>query len=386
MRHPHKVEKQNKGFSLVEVLVTLAVICILSIPVIQNFIRSSKTNMRARIIQNATDVAQSVSEYFDAMPLNTLETVYDGKWSELDNKAILFKNIGDGTHTDEKGNSYFLGGDKEKFYVSVLLDPSDYSSGINDYKKPDIHNLNENSSITCRGKLDQYDRNIVNAYNEKYGIVITADKMYKIVKESTFRIQEKESTQYKNADGSYKIEYRYYLDIRYTYEGKVITYNDINLGIGILDKSAIKAPNLYIIYTPLFAMYGSSPYSEDKINIEYRIDGSPQEWEKPVCIYLVQQEAYYGGNVNNKINLKKDNISINCYNNSGTTNKLNFFTNVKDWDETATLTYGTDNLDKLYTMSVYVWKDEPNGISFNNDGNMEINGDYYTVVTNVKED
>ena len=63
MRHPHKVEKQNKGFSLVEVLVTLAVICILSIPVIQNFISSSKTNMRARIIQNATDVAQSVSEY-----------------------------------------------------------------------------------------------------------------------------------------------------------------------------------------------------------------------------------------------------------------------------------------------------------------------------------
>lgn len=386
MRHPHKVEKQNKGFSLVEVLVTLAVICILSIPVIQNFISSSKTNMRARIIQNATDVAQSVSEYFDAMPLSTLETAYAGKWSELDNGAILFNNIGDGISTDEKGNSYYLGGDKEKFYVSVILDPSDYSTGINDYNKPDIHNLNENSSITCRGKLDQYDRNIANAYKEKHGIDITADNMYKIVKESTFRIQEKESTQYKNADGSYKIEYRYYLDIRYTYEGKVITYNDINLGIGILDKSAIKAPNLYIIYTPLFAMYGSSPYSEDKINIEYRIDGTPQEWEKPVCIYLVQQEAYYGGNVNNKINLRKENIRINCYNNSGTTNKLNFFTNVKDWDETATLTYGTDKLDKLYTMSVYVWKDEPNGIYFNQDGNMEINGDYYTVVTNVKED
>lgn len=386
MRHPHKVEKQNKGFSLVEVLVTLAVICILSIPVIQNFISSSKTNMRARIIQNATDVAQSVSEYFDAMPLSTLETAYAGKWSKLDNGAILFNNIGDGISTDEKGNSYYLGGDKEKFYVSVILDPSDYSTGINDYNKPDIHNLNENSSITCRGKLDQYDRNIVNAYKEKHGIDITADNMYKIVKESTFRIQEKESTQYKNTDGSYKIEYRYYLDIRYTYEGKVITYNDINLGIGILDKSAIKAPNLYIIYTPLFAMYGSSPYSEDKINIEYRIDGTPQEWEKPVCIYLVQQEAYYGGNVNNKINLRKENIRINCYNNSGTTNKLNFFTNVKDWDETATLTYGTDKLDKLYTMSVYVWKDEPNGIHFNQDGNMEINGDYYTVVTNVKED
>lgn len=412
MKHPHKVEKQNKGFSLVEVLVTLAVICILSIPVIQNFISSANTNKRARTIQNATDIAQSVSEYFDAMPLRTLMTNYMNKYSELDNGSILFNNIGDGLNEDEKGVSYYLGGDKEKFYVSVILDPSDYngdenSSGVNDYQKPDIHNLNENSSITCRGKLDQYDRNIVNAYKEKHGIVITSDDMSRIVKESTFRIQETESTQYKNSDGTYKIEYRYYLDIKYTYtytdaetnEDKkcVITYDNIDLGIGILDTSAIKAPNLYIIYTPMFAMYGTSPYSEDKINIEYRTTDSPRNWEKTVNIYLVQQEAYPKNNTTDKICLKTDNISIKCY--SGTdeitksgsfdnniTDKLNFFTNVKGWDETASLTYGTDKLDTLYTISVYVWKDEPNGITFNTDGNMVINGDYYTVVTNVKED
>ena len=184
MRHPHKVEKQNKGFSLVEVLVTLAVICILSIPVIQNFIRSSKTNKNARNIQNAVDVAQSTSEYFDAMSMDSLKINYINQYSTINNDVILFKNIGDGIHTDTNGNSYFLGADNEVFYVSVILDPSGYTGeesnpGMNDYNKPNIHNLNENSSITCRGKLDQYDRNIVNAFKQQYGIDVQKNTLLK---------------------------------------------------------------------------------------------------------------------------------------------------------------------------------------------------------------
>ena len=393
MRHPHKVEKQNKGFSLVEVLVTLAVICILSIPVIQNFIRSSKTNKNARNIQNAVDVAQSTSEYFDAMSMDSLKINYINQYSTINNDVILFKNIGDGIHTDTNGNSYFLGADNEVFYVSVILDPSGYTGeesnpGMNDYNKPNIHNLNENSSITCRGKLDQYDRNIVNAFKQQYGIDV--QKKY-IVKESTFRIEQQKSTQYTN-----KIEYRYFLDLKYTYEGKLIRYDNIILGIGILDSSEIKAPNLYIIYTPLFAMYGESPTSNDKINIEYRTGNNAQSWEKPVNIYLVQQDAYFGGNTDNTISLNKNNINIKCYsgtNNSisGTgsfdnnqTDKINFFTNVAGWDVKSSLTYGEDKLDKLYTMSVYVWKDNPNGIKIEDD-KILTSGDYYTVVTNVKE-
>ena len=48
IRHPRKAGKQNMGFSLVEVLVTLALISVLSIPLIQTFINSARVNGKAK--------------------------------------------------------------------------------------------------------------------------------------------------------------------------------------------------------------------------------------------------------------------------------------------------------------------------------------------------
>lgn len=166
MRHPRKAGKQNMGFSLVEVLVTLALISVLSIPLIQTFINSARVNGKAKSMQNATDIAQSISEYFGAMPLDALKTAYQGKYTSMSDGRIVFTNIGDGINKNSDGVDYYKGSDTEKFYVSVIVDPTGYSkadkTGMNDYIRPGINNLNENSSITCRSKLEQYDKNIVN--------------------------------------------------------------------------------------------------------------------------------------------------------------------------------------------------------------------------------
>ena len=69
MRHPRKAGKQNMGFSLVEVLVTLALISVLSIPLIQTFINPARVNGKAKSMQNATDIAQSISEYLAGLYL-----------------------------------------------------------------------------------------------------------------------------------------------------------------------------------------------------------------------------------------------------------------------------------------------------------------------------
>lgn len=385
MRHPRKAGKQNMGFSLVEVLVTLAIISILSIPLIQTFVNSARVNGKAKSMQNATDIAQSISEYFGAMPLNALETAYKGKYTKLPDKSIIFTNIGDGINKDSDGVDYYKGSDTEKFYVSVIVDPTGYSkadkTGMNDYIRPGINNLNENSSITCRSKLEQYDTNIVNTFKEKG---VNVDDKSKIVKKSVFTIYENESTVY--AD---KVEYKYNLDITYTYNKKNIEYKNIELGIGTVDRAGIAAPNLYIIYTPVLGMYGNENVAKDEITVKYRPDSEKADWEKPVNVYLVEQTANFESKEDTKdtkVSLNKDKIKIECYNNSGECDKLGFYTNVAGWTgENSSLTEGGSSINKLYNVSVYIWKDKTDGMTIKADNTLDIADDYFTKVDSVKE-
>lgn len=385
MRHPRKAGKQNMGFSLVEVLVTLALISVLSIPLIQTFLNSARVNGKAKSMQNATDIAQSISEYFGAMPLNALETAYKGKYTKLPDKSIIFTNIGDGINKDSDGVDYYKGSDTEKFYVSVIVDPTGYSkadkTGMNDYIRPGINNLNENSSITCRSKLEQYDTNIVNTFKEKG---VNVDDKSEIVKKSVFTIYENESTVY--AD---KVEYKYNLDITYTYNKKNIEYKNIELGIGTVDRAGIAAPNLYIIYTPVLGMYGNENVAKDEITVKYRPDSEKADWEKPVNVYLVEQTANFESKEDTKdtkVSLNKDKIKIECYNNSGECDKLGFYTNVAGWTgENSSLTEGGSSINKLYNVSVYIWKDKTDGMTIKADNTLDIADDYFTKVDSVKE-
>lgn len=385
MRHPRKAGKQNMGFSLVEVLVTLALISVLSIPLIQTFINSARVNGKAKSMQNATDIAQSISEYFGAMPLDALKTAYQGKYTSMSDGSIVFTNIGDGINKDSDGVDYYKGSDTEKFYVSVIVDPTGYSkadkTGMNDYIRPGINNLNENSSITCRSKLEQYDTNIVNAFKEKG---VNVDGKSKIVKKSVFTIYENESTVY--AD---KVEYKYNLDITYTYNKKNIEYKNIELGIGTVDRAGIAAPNLYIIYTPVLGMYGNENVAKDEITVKYRPDSEKADWEKPVNVYLVEQTANFESKEDTKdtkVSLDKKNIKIECYNNSGECDKLGFYTNVAGWTgENSSLTEGGSSINKLYNVSVYIWKDKTDGMTIKADNTLDIADDYFTKVDSVKE-
>lgn len=385
MRHPRKAGKQNMGFSLVEVLVTLALISVLSIPLIQTFINSARVNGKAKSMQNATDIAQSISEYFGAMPLDALKTAYQGKYTSMSDGSFVFTNIGDGINKDSDGVDYYKGSDTEKFYVSVIVDPTGYSkadkTGMNDYIRPGINNLNENSSITCRSKLEQYDTNIVNTFKEKG---VNVDDKSKIVKKSVFTIYENESTVY--AD---KVEYKYNLDITYTYNKKNIEYKNIELGIGTVDRAGIAAPNLYIIYTPVLGMYGNENVAKDEITVKYRPDSEKADWEKPVNVYLVEQTANFESKEDTKdtkVSLDKKNIKIECYNNSGECDKLGFYTNVAGWTgENSSLTEGGSSINKLYNVSVYIWKDKTDGMTIKADNTLDIADDYFTKVDSVKE-
>ena len=180
-----KSTKKNKGFSLVEVLVAMTVIALISIPLIRTFVMSSNVNRDARRLQNATDIAQNVSEYFKVIPLYDLKQSYREDSSlrsailfddadVTSSGAYVFQNVGNGTW-DEEGVPYYEGADGEDFYVTVVLNPALYSDGslsgvkdINNYISPEVGDLFNVNIITAYSQFTKYDNKIKKTFHRNF--------------------------------------------------------------------------------------------------------------------------------------------------------------------------------------------------------------------------
>lgn len=96
-----KGKLNNAGFSLVEVLVAMAVLAILSIPVLGSFSNAARINHKARKEENANTVASDIVEQFKSVSMSriledyagniqkALENIYSGK----QRKEQMGKNI-----------------------------------------------------------------------------------------------------------------------------------------------------------------------------------------------------------------------------------------------------------------------------------------------------
>lgn len=113
-------EKQlnNKGFSLLEVLVAIVILCIVSIPLLRAFVTAAKTNARAKITLRATSVAEDLMEDFKDYSLEELDAKYDSVFDEA--TGIYKFTISDPNKLSQKlPNGY---------YVTLKLDPTKYSN------------------------------------------------------------------------------------------------------------------------------------------------------------------------------------------------------------------------------------------------------------------
>lgn len=73
----------NRGVSLVEILATVAIIAIISTPLINSFINAIKLNGQARVIQNGTSVAQDMAEVFKVFEVEQLVKNYEDQGVEV---------------------------------------------------------------------------------------------------------------------------------------------------------------------------------------------------------------------------------------------------------------------------------------------------------------
>lgn len=71
-----KEKEENKGFSLVEMLVCVAILAIISIPLLNSFLVAGKTNEKAKEIQRATTLAQNIIETVKSQNLKQLKLLF----------------------------------------------------------------------------------------------------------------------------------------------------------------------------------------------------------------------------------------------------------------------------------------------------------------------
>ena len=371
--------KLNKsGFSLVEVIVTIAIVVVLIAPIMQNFIQSIKVNAKSQRLQDATALAQAVAESFKVCTLDELVSAY-GSYTEDSDGAIYFNYIGDRT-TEIGGTTYnyFLGAADEMFFVSVKLDPASYATA-NSYVIPDVNDLYattaEHAPIVIKNEINSYD-------SVAYLNLGLGTDSSDIVKTTDVSIT---ATEYANSSNENVYQVSVTLTVTYEYNGLTYTPVDGKTIQSYFVEEDDEMPLVYVCYTGFDTESTDKMYqetsstgvttsyyaSDDVLNINYDYnDLSGVGEERELTLYVANQVLETESSTEDSpeyMALDTNNVSL------PTSAYVTTYTNIYDYrNYTGTLTLlgsgsissGGTTLDVLYDMTVTVWYKDPTGEAF----------------------
>ena len=131
----------NKGFSLIELLIAIVILSIIVVPLLHSFVTAAKTNSKARNTMHATAVAENVLEEFEAYSIEEMAQTYLAAGYAVESDAAIDV---DGDGIAEEGIWRFTGTDSTttsgEYRVEITLDPSAYTA-VNETGLVDIQNL-----------------------------------------------------------------------------------------------------------------------------------------------------------------------------------------------------------------------------------------------------
>lgn len=98
-------KKKNSGFTLVEVLVAVAILAVVTIPIIQSFVSVAQVNGKARRRLSGVTVAESIMEACKSMPLTEF-AAQCGYYSASGTSGVPFTILSGQLNTSGGGNSF----------------------------------------------------------------------------------------------------------------------------------------------------------------------------------------------------------------------------------------------------------------------------------------
>lgn len=157
----------NKGVTLIELLVSVAILALVILPFLSSFISSAELNTKAKKKQRATMLAENIVEKIKADDIASIE-----KWSEITSNLSV-----DNKRNLQMENYFWMG---KRYNISLTIDPTDsrYKTGIsddliNDHEFSKITEVNsKGAAIIAQGEEDE---NAVDTFYNS-SIVAKADK------------------------------------------------------------------------------------------------------------------------------------------------------------------------------------------------------------------
>lgn len=177
MHSNRKLSEDNKGFTLVELIITVVILALVTAPFLHSFVTASNTNLKSKRIQEANELSQYIIEDFKASSIELLKQNY--KLSQNPSNPSIFV----GGLSKETSTGALPAGFNENYSAKIELKPSTVVTKDED-AIPVIANLNREECAVFVNNLTKYDSiyepNInsrevnvtIDGYNGKYTVTL----------------------------------------------------------------------------------------------------------------------------------------------------------------------------------------------------------------------
>ena len=301
MQFERKLNNNNKGFTLVELIVTVVILALVTAPFLSSFISASNANVKSKRVEEANELSQYIIEQFKASSVDKLVNDYilTSEMKTIPGNAKQSQCYS-GKLSKETTTGDLPSGFSDKYEADITLIPS--VSVVNkDYAIPVIENLDRSHCAVFAQNITKFDASFSTAYSRVVTITISKDSI-----------------------GAATMPYVVNLEVKYRDAA------NIELGRKTMEWYYDTVPSVYVLYNPLG--------NNDCINVQNNLYGDDLKdpttgLSKSVSFYLINQKDL----TNNFKVVSSDNITI--------TEKQSATKSV-----TATLT-------KLLSADVNIWSD-----------------------------